>query len=963
LWTSQQLDELQELIFRALARDDDALLAKLIIDPNCITRANEKYIYSPLFSACKYNRVKSVKYFFSLLGYSMLTLRDPENGWTCLHHAAANGGVETVRALLEMGADPLENNNNKWNAILLCIMYGKGNCLRTLLRAAPSFLTFVSKTHLAALTKNALLVNRLLLDEAIEPFPLICKTGFPTPLHFACALSRDEESISLLVSKESINAKDCCGRTPLFYAAAANKPNAIRTLLSLSLGAAPLHLLQQTDQHGRTALHTAAMSGATQAVAEILRMTMTCGTTTTTTTIRAMINSRDACGCTALHYALLYGRSGAVAELLHHDADALACPKGTQFTPLLCAFLTNNSSRLLSSLVDKPIPPLVLNRCLFAAAASGDAEGVSSLLRRGALITALDEHRRTVFHFAADGEVVRSLCRHPGGSALLESFPCSGTTTPLHLAARQGNTSALKALVQCGSRVCAEDEEHRTALEVALDNRHEQCAVILTEYENNIQKRFADGCTILHKAARNDFRSLLSSLLRKNIPLDAVGPFCRTALHVAAMKGHQGFVRLLAGAGADQGCADENNMLPLFYAVLSGVVECALALFPSSLPPQGSLPGDGMFEEGNSLLHVLCKFISQGNGMQPSPSSDFPEMIRFLLRKGYSPTSFNDNGETPLHLLSAAEGPEPLSAALENADPNIGDCFQRTPLHLSCQYGTDQCARALLARGARVDQRAQEGCTPLFFACHYGALGCTRLLVLNNANINNTSVNGTTPLHTAASKGHAKIVAFLCEAGASVDAVNDEGETALHSACSSSAGLRAVRALLQAGASPFIKDNHGMTGADIAKQRNHKDTFEFLTNPNFVFPPSPSLSPLHSPKDDVEHHPEEQLLQHQPVPFESKPSEQNTENRIQQNTTTRQTAGFSKSTSKMTWSTVRPSAISTSEGQPTQKRQQNLLGTSLQEQAETDQQQQFANEDAKFDTLKRGWVPVRPSKK
>lgn len=67
----------------------------------------------------------------------------------------------------------------------------------------------------------------------------------------------------------------------------------------------------------------------------------------------------------------------------------------------------------------------------------------------------------------------------------------------------------------------------------------------------------------------------------------------------------------------------------------------------------------------------------------------------------------------------------------------------------------------LLANGANVEQKCNDGWTPLQAACYNGFLGAVILLVKHNADIAARSPDGSTCLLIAAEKKHFAIVHYL----------------------------------------------------------------------------------------------------------------------------------------------------------------------------------------------------------
>jgi hemoglobin len=120
---------------------------------------------------------------------------------------------------------------------------------------------------------------------------------------------------------------------------------------------------------------------------------------------------------------------------------------------------------------------------LHEAAAAGNLPTVELLLASGADPNAQDGGKHTPLYSAANecampvsGEVIRVLVR---AGAKVDAADGVQRCTPLHMAARRGNVSAAKALLECGANPKARDKRGDTPLQRALNCRKPEVAAIL----------------------------------------------------------------------------------------------------------------------------------------------------------------------------------------------------------------------------------------------------------------------------------------------------------------------------------------------------------------------------------------------------------------------------------------------------------------------------------------------------
>ncbi|XP_053908084.1 ankyrin repeat domain-containing protein 16 isoform X3 [Cuculus canorus] len=83
------------------------------------------------------------------------------------------------------------------------------------------------------------------------------------------------------------------------------------------------------------------------------------------------------------------------------------------------------------------------------------------------------------------------------------------------------------------------------------------------------------------------------------------------------------------------------------------------------------------------------------------------------------------------------------------------------------------------------------------------------------------------PLHEAASMGHGECVSYLLEKGASVDCLKKADWTPLMMACTRQ-NLEVIKALVEHGANPLLKNKDGWNCFHIASREGHPQVLQYL---------------------------------------------------------------------------------------------------------------------------------------
>jgi ankyrin repeat protein len=181
-----------------------------------------------------------------------------------------------------------------------------------------------------------------------------------------------------------------------------------------------------------------------------------------------------------------------------------------------------------------------------------------------------------------------------------------------------------------------------------------------------------------------------------------------------------------------------------------------------------------------------------------------------------------------------------------------------TLLHEAAAKGDKDVVEWLIAKGAKVNAKAESGWRPLHEAAQFGNKDTVKLLLDRGANVNAIDKGGETPLHWAAGGGHKDVVKLLLDRGANVNYKDKGGMTPLHWAANRmldfaklQKGITAlgieltnqimptlnwaegeykgvVEWLIAKGARINAKDNNGCTPLHYAMKKGYKDVVDLL---------------------------------------------------------------------------------------------------------------------------------------
>ncbi|OJH31527.1 Phosphocholine transferase AnkX [Wolbachia endosymbiont of Armadillidium vulgare] len=245
-----------------------------------------------------------------------------------------------------------------------------------------------------------------------------------------------------------------------------------------------------------------------------------------------------------------------------------------------------------------------------------------------------------------------------------------------------------------------------------------------------------------------------------------------------------------------------------------------------------------------NLLNDIFQFLSDKNTvMNMKDSSGWAplhyavyynalDVVKFLVNKGADINAKDKDSRTPLD-LATRKGYLDIAGILKQVQLD-------RKLLTTVESGGFNEAGGLIAQGANVDTKDEDGSTLLYSAAEMGDLDIIRFLLDNGANIG--TKNGkyqATPLHGAVANYRLDVVRLLLSRSANVNAEDKYHWTPLHYAADTghwtslhyaadTDRLGIVKSLVDAGANLSATGDYGKTPLDIAKDKGHSSIAEYL---------------------------------------------------------------------------------------------------------------------------------------
>ncbi|KAG2778909.1 hypothetical protein PC129_g1411 [Phytophthora cactorum] len=358
---------------------------------------------------------------------------------------------------------------------------------------------------------------------------------------------------------------------------------------------------------------------------------------------------------------------------------------------------------------------------------------------------------------------------------------------PLHRACKTNDMQMVKLLLKLGADLTTKDSLKKSVFHVLAEFRLTDLfnflATLLTkETEGILLSLDSSGHSLLHLAAANGSDGILTELLTSSIRddmkalVDLVTPDeKRTALHLAALRGHIACVEVLlklAGAKADLRDRGGSNALHLALQQTFDIEKLITVFLLHTPVDQLDATFSSVDEEnGQSCLHTAI-------------IKNFRQVAMALIRSGKVQVNAatRDGSWTPLHLAVITEEMDVIKELLAaGAMLDAVNADGQTPLLQACLSGQLQIVRLLLNAGANPAHQNKQAHSPL----HYLSAFCRdrqllRDIIANGADVNAKSMKLNTPMHFAAMNGNEVATQVLLEHGASASVINEDKRSVVY---------------------------------------------------------------------------------------------------------------------------------------------------------------------------------------
>ena len=726
---------------------------------NLAWSAQSENSQTPLMLAARFNDEEAVE--FLVERGASLEMTDGED-CTPFLHAVIGGKTRNMLRLIELGADVLKENYERFSAVHLAAENGHKDAISLLLEhgadankgnffeATPLMLA-AQNGHLEAI--QSLLKNEANVNAGDEENRL--------PLHYACEGDHTEVAKLLVQKGANFSARTSDDETVLHLA---TRLDLVSFLVEQG---ADIHV---RDYNGKTPLHVAAEKGQTDTVEYLINQGVG-------------INTSDECGFSPLFYAFQGGHAAAAKLLIDKGCDPQLqdADHSDEFceADLLESAATEGHTDVLQLLFDRGFPVESVSSSgqtpLMAAAEAGQCATVALLLDRGANINGSDaarisseEHRWCFYHDSSECECEDSE-EDEDEYGKVRVDRCE-VKTPLYCAIEAEQREAAKLLIKRGAVTLNSDDERNSLVQLSANHGLFDILELLGCKENLLNfDKMEDGETLLTLAAGRGDLDSVHFLLQKGVDVNARNISGDTALSCVlrcrTCSSVMGIVKLLIAFGADVDTKNDRHETPLQIAAQLNLDHVAEYLLELGCEPK-------------------VKDMFSCSPLHDAANNDNGKLVELLLQYGVNANmKKDDDGTTALHTAAYCNGTNAAKALLKHGfDVEVTDTAGETPLATAAKFGNRTMIECLLQQGGNVHAKNKFGKTPLFLAIENGhcEVHDLKLLLDHGSSVNVTDQYGRYPTHYLPGDATAELFELLSKYGACTNCSDENGETPLH---------------------------------------------------------------------------------------------------------------------------------------------------------------------------------------
>jgi uncharacterized protein len=320
-----------------------------------------------------------------------------------------------------------------------------------------------------------------------------------------------------------------------------------------------------------------------------------------------------------------------------------------------------------------------------------------------------------------------------------------------------------------------------TAVERLLDavmNGDQRAVRELLRQRADVNTAQPDGSTMLMLAVERNHTEIADLLIRAQANVNAANEYGATALFVASANGHVALIRRLLEGKANPNAPLLSGETPLMAAVDNGHLDAASTLLERGAEVNAKETNGNqtalMWATANKSPALVQLLLDQGADVHARSKGGFTPLLfaaqqgnvesgRILLQAGADVNERSDKDRKTALIIATASGNRDIAGLLldKGADPNLADEGGFTALHYAAsdKNGAD-LVRALFMHGAHQNPRTTKDSREYVYA--------------------GVNLIGATPLFLAASLGNVETARALVRAGADPFITTDKGTAPVH---------------------------------------------------------------------------------------------------------------------------------------------------------------------------------------